>query len=201
VPRDPSIPETSVSSLAVSRRWLVLPLVAAVATGLAGCSSDSGTSAQTASTVATVKPEPAGAEPSPSARMVCGEEVRKDLSTALGVAPVLVTPPTWIDHRFACDYVYPNGTLSISVKELDNARQTARYFDQLGTQLDRRPRTIRLGQGAFTTADGSLVVRKDWKVLHVDISKLPAQFGQPPAPRSQIANKVGVTVMGCWTGA
>jgi hypothetical protein len=192
---------TSVSSVVVNR-WCVLPIVAAAAAiGVVGCSSGSGSSGETASTVATVKPEPAGAEPSESARMLCAEEVRKDLETVLGVAPVLVTPPTWIDHRYACDYVYPNGTLSISVKELDNESQTRHYFDELGAQLDRRPRNLGLGQGAYKTANGSLVVRKDWKVLLVDVSKLPAQFGQPPVPRTETANKVGVTVMGCWTGA
>ena len=38
-----------------------------------------------------------------------------------------------------------------------------------------------LGQGAFQATDGSVVVRKDWKVLVVDTSGLPAEFGVPSA--------------------
>ena len=40
-----------------------------------------------------------------------------------------------------------------------------------------------LGQGAFQTTNGSVVVRKDWKVLLVDDTGLPAQFGTPPTRR------------------
>ena len=33
-----------------------------------------------------------------------------------------------------------------------------------------------LGQGAYQTTDGSVVVRKDWKVLLVNVAKLPPQL-------------------------
>jgi len=42
---------------------------------------------------------------------------------------------------------------------------------------------------------------EDCKVLLVDISGLPAQFGSPPYTRADIAVKVAPTIMGCWTGA
>ena len=58
-----------------------------------------------------------------------------------------------------------------------------------------------LGQGAFTTRDDGAVVRKDYKVLLVDTSRLPAQFGSPPQTRSEVATNVAAAIMGCWTGA
>ena len=47
--------------------------------------------------------------------------------------------------------------------------------------------------------DGSVVVRKDYKVLLVDITKLPAKFGVPSATRGDVAINVAETIMWCWT--
>lgn len=91
--------------------------------------------------------------------------------------------------------------MSLSVKELDSTDQTKKYFAQLGVQLGRRPGSIAIGQGGFLTTDGSLVLRKDWKVLTIDVSKLPAKFGQPPGGHKDTAITVATTIMGCWTGA
>ncbi len=49
--------------------------------------------------------------------------------------------------------------------------------------------------------DGSVVVRKDYKVLLIDVTKLPPQFGVPPASRGDVAINVAETIMGCWSGA
>ena len=46
-----------------------------------------------------------------------------------------------------------------------------------------------------------MVVRKDWKVLDVDISQLPASFGQPPQSASDVAVSVAATLLSCWSGA
>ena len=45
------------------------------------------------------------------------------------------------------------------------------------------------------------MLRKDNKVLLVDVSHLPARFGKAAAPPSEIAQAVGSAVLGCWTGA
>jgi hypothetical protein len=67
--------------------------------------------------------------------------------------------------------------------------------------LGRRPEVVSFGQGAFITTNGSVIVRKDYKVLDVDVSQLPQKFGQPPQDRSNVALSVAATVMSCWTGA
>jgi len=133
--------------------------------------------------------------------MVCAKEAQAALVVSLGATPVQVTTPTWADHVYSCQYVYPTGTFSLSVKELDNAKQTAAYYTGFGARLGRRPGRLAVGQGAYVTTDGSVVVRKDWKVLYVDVSHLPPQFGQPPQAASDAALSVAATILGCWSGA
>jgi hypothetical protein len=166
---------------------------------LAGCGSSSSAS-RPPSTVPS-RAEAVGDNPSQSAKMVCAAEAQRDIAGSLGVTPTQVTSPTWIDRVYACNYVYPNGVISLSVKELGDASATASYFDELGSRLGRRPDPPSLGDGAFITTDGSVVVRKDYKVLDVDISHLPVQFGDPLRARSDAAVSVATTVMGCWVGA
>ena len=175
-------------------------LAGALALGACGSSSSSGTG-PTSSTVETVKARPAGVNPSKSARMVCEAEAQGDLAKSLGVTPTQVTSPTWVDHTYSCSYVYPDGTLTLSVKELDSAKQTTEYFDQERRTLGHKGGNIGLGQGAFSTTNGSLVARKDWKVLTVDVSKIPPRFGQPPITPTEVGLATGATIMGCWSGA
>ena len=49
---------------------------------LTGCGSSSVASSDTSSTVATVKPQPAGPNPSKSARMVCSPEANGEIAQA-----------------------------------------------------------------------------------------------------------------------
>jgi hypothetical protein len=64
-----------------------------------------------------------------------------------------------------------------------------------------RTKSIRnLGQGAYQTNGGWVVVRKDRKILTVDISRLPAQFGVPPTSRSDVGVPVADVILACWAG-
>ena len=49
------------------------------------------------------------------------------------------------------------------------------------------------------TTNGSVVVRKDNMVLLVDVQALPSMFGRPASARSETAEIVATTIMGCWT--
>jgi len=74
-----------------------------------------------------------------------------------------------------------------------------------------------LGQGAFRVRDGSIVVRKDWKILLVDTSAwwtlqlgghfslvdtsgLHGKLGLPPSSRSEVALDAAAVILGCWNG-
>jgi hypothetical protein len=147
----------------------------------------------------TTVPLPAGPHPSEIAKMVCQQKAQAELAEVLGVKAV-VQNPTWADHLYSCRYQYPNGSMVLSVKELSSWAQTKAYFSMLATALGDTGKLGNLGQGAFSTSNGSVVVRKDWKVLLVDITGLPAQFGVPPTTKADIADSVSDVILGCWAG-
>ena len=167
----------------------------AVAVLLAGC----GAGAPRSSTPTTRPPLPAGRLPSEISKMVCSAKAQSELAGPLGVTATVATP-TWADDLYSCRYRYSDGSFALSVKELSSWSQTYGYFDGLGTRLGDTSKVTGLGQGAFTTSDGSVVVRKDWKVLLVDVSGLPSQFGVPATSRADVAYTIADVILGCWQG-
>ena len=145
-------------------------------------------------------PRPAGANPSASAQMICQHEAQKDIAYAFGVHTATPVSPAWIAHLYSCRYVYPFGTMTVSVKELTDRATTTGYYDSLKNRLGTQQNLGGLGQGGFSAPNGNVVVRKDYKVLDVDVSGMPLQFGSPPIRRSDAAITVASTIMGCWTG-
>jgi hypothetical protein len=177
-----------------------------LAWSLSGCGSTGPTAAGGASststrplTSTTEAPQPAGKNPSAIAKEVCSPNAQGEIKRVLGVTAHVATP-TWVDHLYACRYVYPNGEFVLSVKELSSWSQTYAYFGALGRSLGDSGSLGNLGQGSFTTSDGSVVVRKDWKVLLVNIAPLPKQFGAPPTPKADVAYTVAAIILGCWAG-
>jgi hypothetical protein len=179
---------------------VVVLLVAGATVLLFGRGSSPEGSKQAARSPTTGVLEKAGPTPSKSAQMVCQAEAAGDIASALGVAPVQPLSPAWADHLYSCRYVYPDGFMTLSVKELTDRGETDAYVASLRRSLGQSEQ-LTLGEGGFVTNSGSVVVRKDYKVLLVDTSGLPEQFGAPLRARSNVAVGVGVTVLGCWTGA
>ncbi len=155
----------------------------------------------TPSATATVaeRPQPAGRNPSPIALMVCRPKAQREINEVLGVRAT-VNGRAWVDHRYSCRYGYPNGSFQLSVKELSSWAQTLAYFHGLGAKLGDAESLANLGQGAFRTSGGDVVVRKDWKVLLVDVSGLPPQFGVPPTSATDVAFTLADLILGCWDG-
>ncbi|HEY4851991.1 MAG TPA: hypothetical protein VII22_14460 [Streptosporangiaceae bacterium] len=168
------------------------PALAALAVllGIAGCGIP---------TASAQAPQSAGKSPSAIARMVCTPKAAREIAQVVG-AKAAVTAPTWADSLYACAYRYSKGTMVLSVKELSSWTQTFAYFDQLARTLHRTAPIGEFGQGAFSVRNGSVVVRKDWKVLLVDTSGLRGNIGSPPNPPSQVAINVAGVILGCWTG-
>jgi hypothetical protein len=191
----------------VSRRIVLTVVVGALALAACGSKSTPGSSSATtpptnaSGTTGGHVAIPVKSTPSISAKMICESEVKNDLSSLLGVQPTQPIVPTWKDHVYSCTYHYKGGALTLAVKELPDKASTDAYFDEVAQKLGKSEKINGLGQGAYTTSDKSAVVRKDYKVLLVDISKLPAQFGNPPDSRENIALNVAATILGCWTGA
>ena len=175
-------------------------LAALLAAGVAAasCGSSPGGRA-TGSTSTTRPPLPAGRLPSAVSKMVCSDDARTEINDALGIK-AQVQAPTWADHVYACRLLYPSAHIDLSVKELSSWTQTYGYFDTLKSRLGTTGAINGLGQGAFQAPDGSVVVRKDWKVLLVDPAGLPAQFGVPPTSSADVAVTVADVILGCWAG-
>jgi len=148
--------------------------------------------------------EPARATPSTSAKMICAHDTQNELAEVLGVRTTQPVVPTWVraSHLYSCRYTYRNGVIALSLKELSSKTETDSYFTSLARRLGQSQRPRALDQGIiFSTRNHSVVVRKDYKVLLVDISGLPARFGSPPFSRGNIAITVAATILDCWTGA
>ena len=158
-----------------------------------------GTGPPSATATVAERPQPAGRNPSPIALMVCRPKTQREINEVLGVRAT-VSDRTWVDHKYSCRYGYRNGSFELSVKELSSWSQTVAYFRGLGTQLGDTQRLGNLGQGAFRTSRGDVAVRKDWKVLLVDVSGLPPQFGVPPTSSTDVAFTVADVILGCWDG-
>ncbi len=150
-------------------------------------------------TSTTEAPLPAGPTPSKIAKMICANEAIQQIDSALG-ENATVSTPTWVDHLYSCQYGYPTGSMVLSVKELSSWSQTKAYFAMLEVQMGKSRDLLGLGQAAFQATDGSVVVRKDWKILVVDSTGLPPQFGQPPTSSGDVAVTVGDVILGCWEG-
>jgi hypothetical protein len=184
------------------RRTVIISLLG-VAVCITGCSSSSaprsGSTPTTLYSTTLQAPEPAGKNPSAIAIEVCSKTAQSEIQHILGVTADVSTP-TWANHEYSCRYQYPNGYFVLTVKELSDWSQTYAYFASTGKSLGDTGSLANLGQGAFTTADGSVVVRKDWKVLFVNIEPLPAQFGNPPTSKADVAYTVADIILACWAG-
>lgn len=132
--------------------------------------------------------------------MVCTPEISDQATVYLGITPTTITTPTWRDRIYSCTYIYPDGQIILSIKELSSPEETTDYVAAVVARLGQGA-PANLGDAAFTTTDGSMVMRKDNKVLVVDTSNLPNPFGDPPVDRATAANLVTAVVAACWTGA
>lgn len=145
------------------------------------------------------KPLPAGKNPSLIARMPCLAKTQRELAEALG-EKAAVGHPTWVQHRYSCTYQYSAGSYTLSIQELSSWGQTFAYYDSFKRSMGELRPLGNLGQGAYQTKNGDVVVRKDWKVLLVNISGLPARFGKPATASRYVAVTVADVILGCWAG-
>jgi hypothetical protein len=148
---------------------------------------------------ASAKPRPAGKNPSPIATMPCIAKTQRELAEALG-EKATVLDRTWFQHRYSCTYSYSDGSYKLSIQELSSWGQTYAYYDSFKRSLGELRPLGNLGQGAYQTKNGDVVVRKDWKVLLVNISQLPPRFGKPPTAAQYVAVTVADVILGCWAG-
>src|SRR4051812_2914601 len=189
------------------RRGRIAACCVVAVAALAACGS-SGSTAKSPSTTRAPNEfenaswDKAGPNPSTSAKMVCSDEARNDIQASLGIKASRVSKPTWVrkNHVYSCTYVYPRGKIVLSVKELTNGTETTAYFDAVKRKYGTVQDLKGLGQGAWVLKNGDVVVRKDYKVLLVDVTHIPEHL-VPAMRRSDVAINIGAVIMSCWTGA
>jgi hypothetical protein len=187
------------------RRSATAALALALATVVLGaCGSSAKTSAPSSTTPTELFSSPsyekAKPTPSASARMVCEKEGQVEIAAALGVKGRVATP-TWNkqQHLYSCTYAYPNGKIVLSVKEMSSADETTAYFNSITKKFGTGNQLIGLGQGAWVLKNSDAVVRKDYKVLLVNVAGIPARFS-PLLRRSDASTSIAAVIMGCWKG-
>jgi hypothetical protein len=174
-----------------TRLWrtglLAVPLL------LAGCT---GADASTAAPPASSSAQP----PSATAAMICGDDVVGDVSRALALPAPPSVRSSWADQLFTCDYALPMGPLVLSVEESPDPAAAGQFFEAQRRRLGGTASAAGLGERAYTTPTGTVVVVKDAMTLIVDATGLPEEFGENGQRRTDFAYEVASIVLGCWTG-
>ncbi len=130
--------------------------------------------------------------------MVCGDEVKEDAAQALGTDDP-PTDSTWDGRDYTCTYHLPDGPMTLTVHVAADAAAARTRYDQVRTGLPGVQDMAGLGEAAYGTGDGLVVVRKDAFVLQVDTTALPPVFGANGQRRSALAFEMASVILGCWT--
>jgi len=138
--------------------------------------------------------------PPASAAMICDADITSKVGEVLGLAGPPSTERHWSGGVYTCDYLLPMGRMSLQVTILAGAGQARAMFDaDRARTLGAQP-LAGLGERAYGTEDGRVLVLKDTQILVVDTTRLPQVFGANGQRRTDLAYEVASDVMGCWTG-
>ena len=144
------------------------------------------------------RPFPAGDTPSAIAKQVCQQEAQADIASALGEKAAVSTPtcgrpPLLVSLQLPLGFDGPLDQRAVSWA------QTFAYFKSLAFRWVT-PFTGQSRPGAFQTTNGSVVVRKDWKILLVDITGLPAPVRCAADQLGDVAVTVSDVILGAAPG-
>ena len=143
---------------------------------------------------------PAGSEPSKAALMICSDDIRDQVRTALRLTAPVPVRSSWQNRLYTCAYTLPVGPMVLSVQESTSKPAAADYFRRLRARLGSTEPLLGLGEQAYATKTGTVVVLKDDMTLRVDTTGLPVVFGSQQQRRTDLAYEVASVVLGCWTG-
>ena len=117
--------------------------------------------------------------PSPQAEMVCQPEAQQDIQDLIGVVPTKVGPIQYTNHTTTCRYAYADGSFTLVVEDLPNDITTTRTYEALAGKLGRTTSFDLPDAQGYSTSEGSVVLRRDTKVMLVDVTGLPAHVRRP----------------------
>ena len=159
------------------RLRVILPLMlwpSLFALGACGSSSSPKASSRVRRRTTAVTYQPAGVNPSKSAKMVCETEVEGDIADALGIKATQGDEAHLDGPRLLVHLRLPQGL----IRAVDEGARRREVDDRLLQRLQDRSSAFKanlygLGQGAFIAKNDDVVVRKDYKVLLVDVKNVP----------------------------
>ena len=185
-------------SLSSSRSGLLAAGLLAI-TLLSGCASSPAAIPRPAAATAAVTASDSTGEPTAAALMICGDDILGKVRQVLSLAGPPATSHSFLDGRYTCTYQLPVGPLILAVQQSATPSKANRYFagQRLALHGDSLPG---LGQAAFGTPSGTVVVIKDSQTLTVDATGLPPVFGSQHQHRTDLAYEIASDVLGCWTG-
>ena len=131
--------------------------------------------------------------------MICSADIKGKVTQVLTLPAAPATHTTFIDHRYTCAYDLPMGPLVLSVHDSPNKSAARAYFTKLRPTLGATDALIGLGEDAYGTTTGTVVVLKDSQTLTVDATGLPPVFGSQKQKRTDLAYEIASDVLGCWT--
>jgi hypothetical protein len=135
-----------------------------------------------------------------AARMVCSDEIRKQVAGALGLDAVPTPQDSWAEHVYTCTYALPVGTLVLSVSVAPSDDAALPQLDAQRTRLGAADPEQGLGEQAYSAPTGVVVAVKDNMVLVVDATALPDDLGPGHQRRITVARLLAAGVFACWTG-
>lgn len=193
-------------------RWITI--LTASAFLLSGCAATAGTGARDtppaaeASTPAaghhgtgSLTAAPSSQGPTEAAQMVCGDEVKKDMATRLGLPEAPHSVNTFNDKIFTCTYHLTEGDLVISVKETANEKAAKTYFEAMQVEVPNAADIkglANLGFPAYSNDAGSVVFLKDHMILHVNATDITTQLGPDKMTPAEFAYQTATTILACW---
>jgi hypothetical protein len=172
-------------------------LLAAAACVLAACG---GTTATATAPTASAPSGASGAAPTASQAMVCGDEIKGKVKLVLRLPSTPKTRSTFAAGLFSCTYDLPMGPLRLSVQHSPTKPAALAYLASRRAAVSARESVAGLGEHAYATGTGVVLVIKDNETLEVDASGLPAVFGDQGQKRTDLAYELASDVLGCWTG-
>jgi hypothetical protein len=171
----------------------------------AGCAASRPTAQPTAAATTTADPSSAAAQYASgtvpdAARMICSDEIRKQVAGALGLDAVPTPQDSWAEHVYTCTYALPVGTLVLSVTVAPSDDAAVSELDAQRAQHGAVHPEQGLGEQAFSAPTGVVVAVKDNMVLVVDATALPDDLGPGRQRRITVARLLAAGVFACWTG-
>ena len=166
---------------------------------MSGTSEPGAPATSTAPLSATTASPASESGPSAAAQMICSADIKGKVRQVLTLRRPPATHTTFIGHRYTCAYDLPMGPLVLSVHDSPNTSAARAYFTELRPTLGATDALIGLGEDAYGTTTGTVVVLKDSQTLTVDATGLPPAFGSQKQKRTDLAYEIASYVLGCWT--